>query len=53
MVEKDCNQDGNPSKPSNRSEKTLIKLNTTCIWLNKLEYKYINIKKKVFLNRYK
>lgn len=52
MVEKDCNEDKNPSKLGNKSKKTLIKSYTTYVQLNTLGYRYINIEKGVFFDKY-
>ena len=48
MIEDDDGENENSVKSSNRSEKTVIKPCTACIWLNKLKYKYTDIKKRVF-----
>ena len=53
MIEEDNSEDKNSVESSNKSEKTVIKSRTICIWLNKLGYQYINIKKEVFFNGYK
>lgn len=45
MIEKDDKEDKNSVESSNRSEKTVIKLRTACIWLNKRAYQYTDIKK--------
>ena len=50
MIEEDDREDENSVYSSNRSEKTVIKPRTACIWLNKLGYQYTDIKKRVFLN---
>ena len=48
MIEEDDGKDENSVKSNNRSETTVIKLRTACIWLNKLGYQYTDIKKRVF-----
>lgn len=53
IIEEDDGEDENLVDSSNRSEKTVIKPCTTHIYLNKLGYQYIDIKKGVFFNRYK
>lgn len=50
MIEEDVGKSENSVDSSNRFEKTMIKPYTACIWLNKLEYQYTDIKKGVFLN---
>lgn len=52
MIEENNRKNENPVKFSNRSEKTMIKLRTAHIGLNKLEYQYIDIKKRVFFNKH-
>ena len=38
MIEEDDRENENLVESSNRSEKTMIKPPTACIWLNKLGY---------------
>ena len=52
MIEENDEESENSVGPSNRSEKTVIKPRTTCIWLNKVGYQYTNIKKSVCFDGY-
>lgn len=52
MIKEDDEENENSVESGNRSEKTVIKPRTTRIWLNKLGYQYIDIKKGVFFDRY-
>lgn len=52
MIDKDNRENENLAGSNDRSQKTVIKLRTACIWLNKLEYQYTDIKKCVFLDEH-
>lgn len=51
MIEEKYGKNENSMESSNRSKKTVIKFGTACIWLNKLEYQYTDIKKGFFLDK--
>lgn len=53
MIEENNRENENLVKSNNKSEKIVIKLYTACMQLNKLEYQYTDIKKRVSLNGHK
>ena len=50
IIKEDDEENENSVESGNRSETTVIKPRTACIWLNKLGYQYTDIKKRVFLD---